>query len=296
MAMWRGRHCLAAGLAQLWRACDAAPAAPLAALQRPGAPPAAAALPSLRDFAAPWTARALSSAPAAAAATAAAGPAPLPPPRSADFVALNGLADNPGATRTAKRVGRGIGSGKGKTAGRGHKGQRARSGGGPNPGFEGGQTPLRLRVPKRGFHNPFSRWHHPLNLDDLQAAVDAGRLDPAAAPAVTMRDLVAARAVRRRIGDGVVLLARGAAALTAPLHLQVTAASAAARAAVEAAGGSVTTVYYNKLGLRALLTPEWFAAKGRLLPHPARPPPKLVGRFDAVGSLPPVVIAPRAAA
>ena len=64
-------------------------------------------------------------------------------------------------------------------------------------------------------------------------------------------------------------------------------ASASARAAVEAAGGSVTTVYYNQLGLRALLKPDWFAAKGRLLPRPARPPPKLEGRFDRLGELPP---------
>ena len=72
-----------------------------------------------------------------------------------------------------------------------------------------------------------------------------------------------------------------------PVNIQVSQASAAAREAVEKAGGTVTTVYYNKLGIRALLKPEAFAKKGRLLPRPARPPPKLAPRFDSVGCLPP---------
>jgi large subunit ribosomal protein L15 len=76
--------------------------------------------------------------------------------------------------------------------------------------------------------------------------------------------------------------------------LQVSAVSASARAAVESAGGSVRTVYYNKLGLRALLAPDWFAQRGRLLPRPARPPPKLVASFDAVGELPPSTALPAA--
>lgn len=79
-------------------------------------------------------------------------------------------------------------------------------------------------------------------------------------------------------------------------RLQVSQVSESARAAIEAAGGSVATVYYNKLGLRALLKPDWFAAKGRLLPRPARPPPKLEGRFDRVGELPPRTELPAAAA
>ena len=80
-----------------------------------------------------------------------------------------------------------------------------------------------------------------------------------------------------------------------PRRPQVSQASAAAREAIERAGGSVTTVYYNKLGLRALLQPDWFAKKGRLLPRPARPPPKLAPRFDAVGELPPRTALPAAA-
>lgn len=87
------------------------------------------------------------------------------------------------------------------------------------------------------------------------------------------------------------------APLCLPLRrLQVSQVSESARAAIEAAGGSVATVYYNKLGLRALLKPDWFAAKGRLLPRPARPPPKLEGRFDRVGELPPRTELPAAAA
>lgn len=183
-----------------------------------------------------------------------------------------------------KRVGRGIGSGLGKTSGRGHKGQKARAGRSPRLGFEGGQTPLRLRLPKRGFFNPFSRIYRPLNLDTLQQWIESGRLDPS--QKITMRELRASNAVGRKIADGVKLLSRGASTFAVPVHLEVSAASQKAREAVENAGGSVATVYYNKLGLRALLKPEWFEKKGRLLPRPARIPPKLVGRFDARGSLP----------
>ena len=84
------------------------------------------------------------------------------------------------------------------------------------------------------------------------------------------------------------MLANGAEEFNTKVNLQVTSISAPAREAIERAGGSVTTVYYNELGLRALLRPEWFEKKGRLLPRAARPPPKLVGRFDVTGELPPV--------
>lgn len=153
------------------------------------------------------------------------------------------------------------------------------------PGFEGGQTPYRLRVPKVGFHNPFTRTYVPLNLDKLRAWLEAGRLD--SGRLITMRELRDSGVVGRKLGHGVKLLARGAGAWTVPVRLEVSQASAAARAAVEAAGGSVTTVYYNQLGLRALTRPDWFERKGRLLPRPARPPPKLQPRFDRVGELPP---------
>jgi large subunit ribosomal protein L15 len=103
-----------------------------------------------------------------------------------------------------------------------------------------------------------------------------------------MKDLRDSGAIRKQILDGVKLLADGAEDFSLKVNLQVSAASATAREAIEKAGGSVTTVYYNKLGLRALTRPEWFDKKGRLLPRPARPPPKLAGRFDMRGDLPPV--------
>lgn len=189
------------------------------------------------------------------------------------------------ASLQARRVGRGIGSGRGKTSGRGHKGQKARSGGGPKPGFEGGQTPLRLRVPKRGFYNKFRRIYHPLNLRKLKEWIEIGRIDPS--KMITMKDLRDSGVVSRKIKDGVKLLGVGAEDFDFSLKIQISQVSNTAKEAIENAGGAVTTVYYNKLGLRALLKPEWFAKKGRVLPRPARPPPKLEGKFDVIGSLPP---------
>jgi large subunit ribosomal protein L15 len=180
-------------------------------------------------------------------------------------------------------VGRGIGSSKGKTAGRGHKGQKARSGGGPKLGFEGGQSPMRLRIPKRGFHNPFEREYQPLNLDRLSAWLKDKRLDPSRV--ITMKQLRDSGAVRRNIKDGVKLLANGCENFDWDIEIEVSQASRKAREAVQQAGGQVTTVYYNKLGLRALVNPEWFEKKQRVIPRPASPPPKLADKFDRVGSL-----------
>ena len=147
---------------------------------------------------------------------------------------LNEIRDNPGAHYRAKRVGRGIGSGKGKTSGRGGKGQTARSGVALN-GFEGGQTPLHRRLPKRGFNNKiFQKDYKVVNLGRLQQALDAGKL--AAEGAVDAGRLVAA-GVLRRPGDGVRLLAKGK--LSAALTIEVAGASKAAIDAVEAAGGKV---------------------------------------------------------
>ncbi|WP_448585563.1 50S ribosomal protein L15 [Thermaurantiacus sp.] len=146
---------------------------------------------------------------------------------------LNELHDNPGARKARTRVGRGIGSGLGKTAGRGQKGQKSRSGAAIK-GFEGGQMPLHMRLPKRGFSKPNRRSFAVVNLGTLQAAVDAGRLDPAAP--VDAAALKAAGIVTHP-RDGVRLLARGE--LSARLDLVVAHASAAARAAVEKAGGTI---------------------------------------------------------
>jgi len=147
---------------------------------------------------------------------------------------LNEIKDNPGARKSRTRVGRGIGSGLGKTAGRGQKGQKSRSGVAIK-GFEGGQMPLHMRLPKRGFNAPGRLRFAVVNLGDLQRAVDSGRL--AAGATVDAASLVAAGLVTHP-RDGIRLLARGT--LSAPLELTVAGASAAARAAVEAAGGKVT--------------------------------------------------------
>src|ERR1041385_6110688 len=146
---------------------------------------------------------------------------------------LNEIKDNPGAHHRYKRVGRGIGSGKGKTSGRGGKGQTARTGVALN-GFEGGQTPLHRRLPKRGFTNVFRTEYHVVNLGGLQRAIDAGRLK-ADAP-VDGAALVAAGLLRRQ-RHGIRLLAKGE--LKAALTISVAGASKAAVEAVEKAGGKV---------------------------------------------------------
>jgi len=153
---------------------------------------------------------------------------------------LNQIADNPGARKERMRVGRGIGSGKGKTSGRGVKGQKARTGVSIK-GFEGGQTPIHRRLPKRGFNplNP-SKWEE-VNLGGLQAAIDRGRLD--AAKPVDSAALKAAGLIRGQ-GDGVRLLGKGE--LKAKLQITVHGASASAKAAVEKIGGAVTLLIQPK--------------------------------------------------
>jgi large subunit ribosomal protein L15 len=146
---------------------------------------------------------------------------------------LNEIADNPGSSHPRMRVGRGIGSGKGKTCGRGVKGQKARTGVAIK-GFEGGQMPLHRRLPKRGFRNPFSIHYNEVNLSRIQAAVDAGKLDPNAQ--VTLASLIAAGVCSKPL-DGVKILGNGT--LAAKLAFEVAAASKSAVAAIEAAGGSI---------------------------------------------------------
>ncbi|CAH0239947.1 50S ribosomal protein L15 [Roseomonas sp. CECT 9278] len=149
---------------------------------------------------------------------------------------LNEIRDNDGARPKFKRIGRGIGSGKGKTSGRGVKGQKARTGVSLN-GFEGGQLPIYRRAPKRGFVNPFRKDYAVLNLGTLDAAIESGRL-PAGA-AVDEAALKAAGLVRTSAKlVGVRLLAKGE--IKRAVSITVSGASAAAIAAVEAAGGSVT--------------------------------------------------------
>ncbi len=155
---------------------------------------------------------------------------------------LTDLRDRPGARKTRRRIGRGIGSGRGKTGGRGGKGQTARSGVSIK-GFEGGQMPLHRRLPKRGFKNIFRKRFNEVSVGRLQQAVDAGKLDPQAA--VDIEALVKA-GVLRRAKDGVRLL--GGGDLTAKLVLTVAGASKSAIAAVEKAGGSVTILAPKESG------------------------------------------------
>ena len=146
---------------------------------------------------------------------------------------LNELSDNAGARKDRKRVGRGIGSGTGKTAGRGVKGQKSRSGV-SLVGFEGGQMPLYRRLPKRGFNNIHRKNYNVVNLGRLQKAVDDGKLD---AKATIGSQALLDAGVIRRVKDGIRLLAKGE--IKAKLTLEVAGASAAAIAAVEKAGGKV---------------------------------------------------------
>jgi large subunit ribosomal protein L15 len=148
---------------------------------------------------------------------------------------LNELRDNPGARLKSKRLGRGIGSGKGKTSGKGVKGQLARTGVSMN-GFEGGQMPIYRRLPKRGFNNLFRNEYAPLNIGSLEAAIVAGKLD--AAQPIDEDALRAAGLVHAKLA-GVRLLAKGE--ISRKITITVSGASAAAIEAVEKAGGSVTT-------------------------------------------------------
>lgn len=146
---------------------------------------------------------------------------------------LNDIRDNPGSSKDRMRVGRGIGSGKGKQSGRGGKGQTARSGV-RIKGFEGGQMPLYRRLPKRGFKAPFSTDYNEVNLGRLQQAVEAGKLD--VSKLVTIEALIEA-GVCAKARDGVKVLGNGE--LNAKLNLEIAAASKSAVAAIEKAGGSV---------------------------------------------------------
>lgn len=147
---------------------------------------------------------------------------------------LNGISDNPGSKKSRMRVGRGIGSGKGKTGGRGGKGQTARSGVAIK-GFEGGQMPIYRRLPKRGFTNIFAKRFNEVNLGRIQIAIDAKKLD-ASAP-ITVEALVAA-GVCSKLQDGVRIL--GSGELKAKVSFSVAGASKSAIAAIEKLGGSVT--------------------------------------------------------
>ena len=192
-------------------------------------------------------------------------------------MALNNLRDLPGSRKVARRVGRGQGSSKGKTCGRGMKGQGQRSKK-PRPGFEGGQTPLYKRVKKSGFTNEaYGRPLRTINLSQIQALVDRGLIDPS--KPVTMKTLYDAGLFSRVPEHGIKLCSAGALWFQAKLDLYITSASETARAVIEASGGRVTTVYYNPSGIRAFLKGEGSPFPGQPLPVFAHAAPHLASRF-----------------
>jgi large subunit ribosomal protein L15 len=150
---------------------------------------------------------------------------------------LNALMDMIGATHNTKRKGRGIGSGKGKTAGRGHKGQKARAGSRKQATFQGGQMPILRRFPKFGFNNPFAKSYATINLGDIQKFIDSGKID--AKKEITIESLLAAKVLSRKL-SGLKILAKGE--LKAAVSIVAAKFSNAAEEAIAKAGGSVKAV------------------------------------------------------
>lgn len=144
---------------------------------------------------------------------------------------LHELSPAPGSRPKPTRKGQGIGSGLGKTAGRGHKGQKARSGGGVRPGFEGGQMPLQRRMPKRGFYNQFAKEIIAINVDQLNRFENG--------TTVTPETLLDARIIKK-VGDGVKILGNGN--LEKSLTVQAQAFSKSAEEKIAAAGGKAEVI------------------------------------------------------
>lgn len=144
---------------------------------------------------------------------------------------LHELSPAVGSTKESKRIGRGHGSGQGKTAGKGHKGQNARSGGGVRPGFEGGQMPLARRIPKRGFNNIFGTTYAAINLSDLDKFVDGTVVDT---------ELLVASGIIKKVNDGVKVLGNGE--ITKKLTVKATAFSQTAKDKIEKAGGKAEVI------------------------------------------------------
>ncbi|KAL9104843.1 MAG: hypothetical protein Q9163_000229 [Psora crenata] len=168
-----------------------------------------------------------------------------PPTRCASI--LSDLRDNPGAFRRKRRLGRGPSSGKGKTSGRGHKGQKQH--GKVPAGFNGGQTPDEVVHGKHGFKNNFATRLHSLNISKINSWISQSRLDPTRP--ITIKELCQSRCISN-VKDGVKLLSKGSEELKTPINVIVSRASAQAIAAIEAAGGSVTTRYYTNYAIRQI--------------------------------------------
>ncbi|SCU80575.1 LADA_0B08372g1_1 [Lachancea dasiensis] len=182
---------------------------------------------------------------------------------------LSQLQPSEGSTKTYKRVGRGPSSGKGKTSARGQKGQKAR--GKVKSWFEGGQTPIYKLFPKIGFTNVTSLELNELNLDRIMWFHRKGRLDLEAGEVLDMKKMKDLGLVTGSIKDGVKLLGDGKEYFNLPLKIEATRASKSAIQAIEKAGGEFTARYFNKLGLRAHLSPQWFMQNRGRIPLQARP-------------------------
>ncbi|KAF8964068.1 ribosomal protein L18e/L15P [Flammula alnicola] len=164
-------------------------------------------------------------------------------------VTLANLKPAPGSQHNQKRVGRGQGSGYGRTAGRGANGQKSRSGPGIRPGFEGGQTPITKLFPKRGFVNQNEKTWAPVNLDRIQHWIDQGRLTSSPEHPITARDLLLSGCVHN-VHDGIKILGDGAKHFTTPIYVVASRASKSAIEAIEKTGGKVVCKYYNTLALQ----------------------------------------------
>ena len=145
---------------------------------------------------------------------------------------LHELSPAAGSKKEVKRIGRGAGSGQGKTAGKGHKGQKARAGRGMRPGFEGGQMPLQRRVPKRGFVNIFGKEFSIVNVSALDQSFEDG--------AVVDIDALIEKGLVKKVLDGVKILGNGE--ISKKLTVQVNANSEAAKQKIEAAGGKAEVI------------------------------------------------------
>ncbi len=144
---------------------------------------------------------------------------------------IEDLSPSPGSKKNVKRVGRGIGSGHGKTSCKGHKGQKARSGGGKRLGFEGGQMPLQRRLPKRGFNNPFTKEYTIVNLKDIMRIEGVDVITP---------DVLLEKGIIKNPKDGIKIL--GSGEITRPITIKANGFSTAASAKIAAAGGKAEVI------------------------------------------------------
>ncbi|RLV82704.1 54S ribosomal protein L10 mitochondrial [Meyerozyma sp. JA9] len=182
---------------------------------------------------------------------------------------LGRLVPSEGAVKSYKRLGRGPASGKGKTSGRGQKGQKAR---GTIPRwFEGGQTPFYKRFPIVGFKRPHKRIFHELNLDRIQTFWNENRIPLEAGSTLTIKVMRDCGIITGSVKDGVKILANGADDYNVPLNIESSKASLGAIKAIEKTGSTYTSVYFTRLSLQAHLFPERFLLKKGYLPLPARP-------------------------